>query len=74
LYQVRRKDRVSRTLKWPLYLRDYCNGKTQKEIAAQYGVREDSVRRTFAAARVRYRARNMGELVKKVIREGKWEL
>lgn len=56
------------------YLKDYCGGMTQKEIAAKNKVREDSVRKVFKAIRDKYKARNMGELIKNIILEGEHEL
>lgn len=56
------------------YLKDYCRGMTQKEIAAKNKVREDSVRKVFKALRDKYKARNMGELIKNVLLDGQFEL
>lgn len=56
------------------YLKDYCRGMTQKEIAVKNKVREDSVRKVLKALRHKYKARNMGELIKNVSLDGKFEL
>jgi DNA-binding NarL/FixJ family response regulator len=56
------------------YLKQYCEGMTHKEIAVKNEVREDTVRKVFKALRDKYKSRNMGELIKKVIVEGRYEL
>jgi hypothetical protein len=56
------------------YLRQYCEGMTHKEVAVKNKVREDSVRKVFKALRNKYEAKNMGELIKNVIVEGRYEL